>query len=207
MNSLKNVTVVGLTGQSGAGKTTVCDVFNRNGFSVINADRIAKELTQKGTACLKNIADVFPECIDSETGELDRVKMSELIFNDKDLLKLFNSIMYPYITTKILSEIRKFSSDGAQYILLDAPTLFESRADDFCNYIVSVIADEGLRFERVSSRDNIPQEIIRSRFNSQHCDDFYVSRSDMVIKNNSSLDEFENEAQTSVKKIKEMFNA
>lgn len=207
MNSLKNVTVVGLTGQSGAGKTTVCDVFYKNGFSVINADKIAREITQQGTACLKNIADVFPECINGETGELDRVKMAQIVFNDKDLLKLFNSIMYPYITTKILSEIRKYSTEGVRYILLDAPTLFESRADDFCNYIVSVIADENLRFERVATRDNISEEMIKSRFNSQNSDEFYISRSDMIIRNNGSLDEFKKEAVEAVGRIKEMFNA
>jgi len=207
MNSLKNVTVVGLTGQSGSGKTSVCDVFSKNGFSVINADMIAREVTQKGTECLKSISDVFPECINPDTYELDRSKMGEIVFNDRDLLKLFNSLIYPYITTKILAEIRKCSASGAKYILLDAPTLFESRTDDFCNYIVSVIADEDIRFERISERDKISDEIIRSRFNSQNCDNYYISRSDVVIKNNSSFEDFSISANNVVSKIKEMFNA
>lgn len=207
MNSLKNVTVVGLTGQSGAGKTTVCDVFRKNGFSIINADNIAKEVTERGSECLKSISDVFPECINPETHELDRVKIAQLVFNDKDLLKLFTSIMYPYITTKILSEIRNFSSNGVKYVLIDAPTLFESRADDFCNYIVSVIAHEDLRFDRIAKRDNISEEMIRSRFSSQNSDEYYINRSDVVLENNSSLDEFEKSAQKAVLRIKEMFNA
>lgn len=207
MNSLKDVTVIGLTGQSGAGKTTVCDVFAKKGFTIINADKISREITQKGTSCLKNIGDVFPECINSETGELDRAKMASVVFNDKDLLKLFNSIMYPYITTKILCEIRNLSSIGKSLILLDAPTLFESRADDFCNYIVCVIADEKLRFERIAKRDNISEDMIKSRFCSQNCDDYYKSRSDMVICNNENIEEFKISAEKSVDKIKEMFNA
>jgi len=207
MNSLKDVTVVGLTGQSGAGKTTVCEVFSKNGFSIINADKISRELTQKGTVCLKNIADVFPECIDSETNELDRKKMAELVFNDKDLLKLFNSIMYPYITTKILAEIRNHSANGNKLILLDAPTLFESRSDDFCNYVVSILADENLRFNRILERDKIRTEMIKSRFNSQNADSFYISRSDVVVKNNGDLDAFKASALETVLKIKEMFNA
>ena len=120
MNSIGNVTVVGLTGQSGAGKTTVCDVFRSNGFSIINADTIAREVTQKGTPCLRNIGEVFPECINSETQELDRKKTAQIVFNDKDLLKLFNSIMYPYITTKILADIRNFSTCEVKFVLLDA---------------------------------------------------------------------------------------
>lgn len=207
MNSLSGVTVIGLTGQSGAGKTTVCDVFARKGFAVINADIIAREVTKKGSPCLKNILDVFPECINKETEELDRQKMAQLVFNDNELLKVFNSIMYPYITTKILAEIRRLGSDGKKLVLLDAPTLFESRADDFCNYIVCVISKENLRMKRIIERDNISEDKIRSRFESQHIDDFYISRSDSVIYNNSNLEDFINSAESTAKKIKEMFNA
>lgn len=207
MNSLKGVTVIGLTGQSGAGKTTVCDVFAKKEFAIINADKIAREVTKKGSPCLKNISDVFPECINYETGELDRQKIAHVVFNDKDLLKVFNSIMYPYITTKVLAEIRRLSSEGKKLILLDAPTLFESRTDDFCNYIVCVIADEEIRFKRVLERDNISEEKIRSRFNSQNPDSYYISRSDTVIYNNSTLEEFISAANETADKIKEMFNA
>lgn len=206
MNSLKNVTVIGLTGQSGAGKTTVCEVFQNAGFVIINADKIAREVTKKGTACLKNIFDVFPECINEETQELDRQKMAELVFNDKDLLKLYNSIIYPYITTKILNEIRKISAAEKKYILIDAPTLFESHVDDFCNYIVCVMADENLRSQRIAKRDNITDEMIKSRFSSQNKDEFYISRSDMVIYNNDNLESLKEEATKTVDKIKELFN-
>lgn len=207
MNSLNNVTIVGLTGQSGSGKTVVSTCFINNGFSSINADMIAREITSKGNACLKNIFDVFPECIDSKTGELDRKKLAFIVFNDKDLLKLLNSIMYPYITTKILTEIRNLSSQGKKFILLDAPTLFESHIDDFCNYIVSVIADENTRFQRISERDKISMSEIESRFSCQNDDDFYISRSDMVIKNNGTFKELDTSAIECVNKIKEMFNA
>ena len=207
MNSLKNVSVIGLTGQSGAGKTTVCSIFEKNGFSIINADTISREVTKKGSPCLDNIADVFPECIDSKTGELDRSKMGEVVFNDKDLLKVFSSIIYPYITTKVLSEIRNFDSQGKKLILLDAPTLFESRVDDFCNYNVCVIADETIRFNRIIKRDNISQEMIMNRFNSQNDDKFYIDRSDMVIYNNDDIEELNSNAEECVKRIKEMFNA
>lgn len=207
MNSLNNVTVVGLTGQSGSGKTAVSNCFINNGFSVINADMIAREITLKNGACLKNILDVFPECIDCKTGGLDRKKLAFIVFNDKDLLKLLNSIMYPYITTKILNEIRNISLQGKKYILLDAPTLFESHADDFCNYIVSVIADENTRFERITQRDKITNSEIESRFSSQNDDEFYISRSDMVINNNGTLEELNIKAIECVNKIKEMFNA
>ncbi len=207
MNSLKNVVVIGLTGQSGSGKTTVCDIFKNNGFAIINADNVAREVTRKGTACLKNIFDVFPECIDEKTEELDRAKMAKIVFGDRDLLKLYNSIIYPYITTKILERIRELGENGQNTILLDAPTLFESRVDDFCNYIVSVISNQETRFNRIKNRDKISDEAIMQRFNSQHDDEFYLSRSDMIIKNDFDLLSLEQETLNVVSTIKELFNA
>lgn len=115
--------------------------------------------------------------------------------------------MYPYITTKVLAEIRRLGSEGKKLILLDAPTLFESRTDDFCNYIVCVISDEEIRLKRILKRDNISEEKIRSRFNSQNPDSYYISRSDTVIYNNSTLEEFISAANETADKIKEMFNA
>ena len=207
MNSLKGVTVIGLTGQSGAGKTTVCEAFERKGFSIINADAVSREVTKKGSPCLKNIIDVFPECLNPETQQLDRAKMAEIVFNDKDMMKVFSSIMYPYITTKILAKIRKLGCEGKKYVLLDAPTLFESRADDFCNYIVCVIADEQLRLKRIIDRDKISEDRIKSRFSAQNPDKFYIDRSDYVIYNNGSEQELLEKAEFAADKIKEMFDA
>jgi dephospho-CoA kinase len=206
MNSLKGITVIGLTGQSGSGKTTVCEVFEKCGFSVINADRIAREVTQPGTECLRVIEQAFPECIDEKTGRLDRIAMGRLVFTSSDMMLLYSSIIYPFITTKILSEIRQRAENGARLVLLDAPTLFESRADDFCNYIVSVIADEKLRFERIVERDNISTEAIRLRFESQKDDEYYISRSDAVIFNNGGISDFIENANKTARKIKELFD-
>lgn len=206
MNSLNSVTVVGLTGQSGSGKTTVSSIFIRKGFAVINADKISREITSGNCPCLKNIFDVFPECIHSKTGQLDRKKLASIVFNDKDLLKLLNSIMYPYITTKILAEIRNLTEQGKKYILLDAPTLFESHIDDFCNYIVSVISNYKVREKRISERDKITEKEIESRFSSQNDDDYYVSRSDMIIRNDGTFEELTAEAEGCANRIKEMFN-
>lgn len=207
MNSLNNATIIGLTGQSGAGKTTVSQVFEKNGFAIINADKISRELIQKDSVCLKNVLDVFPECIDEETKDLNRKRLASIVFNDKGLLKLLNSIMYPYITTKILNEIRNYSSSGNKYILLDAPTLFESRTDDFCNFIISVIADESCRQNRIQLRDSISPEEAESRFSSQNDDEYYISRSDYVIHNNGTVDELISEAKKVSSHIKEIFNA
>ena len=180
--------VVGLTGQTGAGKTTVCKVFSENGFSVINADHISRLVMEKGQPCLAEICEFFGKDILLENGNLDRPKLAGLVFTDKKKLELLNSITYPYITAEILKMIRKLSAEGKKLILLDAPTLFESRADDFCELIISVISREEFRAERIMKRDNISRESAQYRMDSQLKEEFLRTHSDFIIKNNSDID-------------------
>ena len=185
MNSLEGVMVVGLTGQTGSGKTTVCDVFSSNGFSVINADMIARKVVEKGKPCLEDIRDFFGSDVISIDGTLDRKKLASMVFTDKSQLEILNSITYPYITSEILRTIKRFSSEGRKLILLDAPTLFESRADDFCELIISVISRDDLRKARIMERDGITEEEAVNRMNSQLEEEFFRNNSDFIIKNNS----------------------
>ena len=96
-----------------------------------------------------------------------------------------------------------YKKESYDYILLDAPTLFESKADSLCDIIVSVIADRNIRIERILKRDSITLSEAESRLNSQKNDDFYIEKSDYVIKNNGSLSELENNTMDVVNSIKE----
>lgn len=206
MNSLDGVMVVGLTGQTGAGKTTVCGVFESNGFTVINADLIAREVMRKGLPCLVELADCFGEKILTDNGELDRKYLSNIVFNDKCKLEQLNSICYPYITSEILNQIKNNSDDGKKLILLDAPTLFESRADDFCELIISVVAKQEIRLERIIKRDSLSELEAKNRIDSQLDEAFFKQNSDFIIKNNKGLDNLSAVAKEVSDKIKDYYN-
>lgn len=188
MNSLEHVMVVGLTGQTGAGKSTVSRVFREYGFAVIDADIISREVVEKGSACLSEIEDCFHEGVITPEGTLDRKALGAIVFSDAKKLELLNSIMYPYIVGRILQEIHHLADMGQTMILLDAPTLFESRADDFCDLIISVIAREPLRLERIMKRDGLTEEQSQHRIDSQLPECFFKGHSDFIIKNNKGLD-------------------
>lgn len=206
MNSLEGVMVVGLTGQTGSGKTTVCKIFSENGFSIINADHIARIVVEKGQPCLKEICEFFGKDILLENGILDRPKLAGLVFTDKKKLELLNSITYPYITSEILRTIRRLSAHGHKLILLDAPTLFESRADDFCELIISVISRDNLRLERIMQRDKISRESAQYRMDSQLKEEFFRQNSDFIIKNNSDIDNLYEVTREVTDKIKDYYN-
>ena len=205
MNTLSEVMVVGLTGQTGAGKSTVSKVFSANGFSVINADLVARKVVEKGTTCLDEIADFFGSSIISEDGTLNRKALAAIVFSDKAKLETLNTIIYPYITGEILRQIRSFASNGEKFILLDAPTLFESRADDFCEIIISVLADADIREKRIISRDSLTQDEARKRMNSQYDEDFFISHSDYIIHNNGELDAVNEISKEVSDRIKDLF--
>jgi dephospho-CoA kinase len=188
MNSLSGVMVVGLTGQTGAGKSTVTDVFREAGFTVIDADRVAKFIQRCGSPCLAELKDFFSDEIISPDGNLNRAKLAEIVFSEKSNLEALNSICYPYISNEILRQIRRYARMQKKLILLDAPTLFESRTDDFCELIISVIAKENIRMSRIMQRDNISEESAKMRMKSQLSQRFFIQNSDYIIKNNGSVE-------------------
>lgn len=199
--------VIGLTGQSGAGKTTVSRVFSQNGFAVIDADIISREVTQKGQPCLTELSEAFGSDIINSDGTLNRKRLGSIVFSDREKLRQLNGIIYPYIIYRIISRIDELSEEGRELILLDAPTLFEANADDLCDLIISVTADESIRMSRIIARDNITTEAAKKRFESQYSEHFFVNHSDFVIINNKTPDVLAAKAEEVAGKIKEYYNA
>ncbi|MGN0580129.1 MAG: dephospho-CoA kinase [Ruminococcus sp.] len=205
MSNLNDVMVVGLTGQTGAGKSTVSKTFAENGFAVINADMVARDVVKKGTKCLDEIHDLFGDEVINPDGTLNRSMLANIVFSDSGRLEMLNTITYPYITGEILNEIRIHSLKGEKLILLDAPTLFESRADDFCELIISIVADSDIREKRIIIRDGLTVEQARKRMNSQLDEDFFVKHSDYIITNDSTIERLEEISKEVSDRIKEYY--
>ena len=195
MNSLDGVMVIGLTGQTGAGKSTVSKIFVQNGFRLIDADAISRHVVARGSHCLADLQECFTDAILTPDGELDRKVMASIAFSDHRKLEMLNTIMYPYIVGEILRMIHRFSQQNHKLILLDAPTLFESRADDFCDLIISVVAKPELRMQRIMERDHISEKAAQQRMEMQLTEEFFRLHSDTVLENNSSFSELWDAAQ------------
>lgn len=193
--------IVGLTGQSGAGKTTVCDAFESCGFHIINADMVSRYVTTENKDCLSEVQAAFPDFV--ENGILNRRKLGSLVFADRKELDKLTSITFPYITKEINDRIDRIGEN--ELILIDAPTLFESGLNKSCDNIVSIIADEDLRLKRIIKRDNISEKEAKKRFSSQLSEDFFKKNSDYFIENNSSENELKNKAVKTAQNIKEIY--
>ena len=194
--------IIGLTGQSGAGKSTVSDILKECGVSVIDCDKLARKVTLDSSECNKELNQFFPECFD-ERLHLDRRKMADIIFSDEKKLRLQNSIIFKYITKEIEEILNDCNKD---FLILDAPTLFQSGLNKRCKAVVGVLSDKEKRFERIKIRDGISDESILLRFSSQKDDDFFINNCDIIIYNNAGFKELEKKTKEALKQIEEILN-
>lgn len=184
---MKKCRIIGLTGQSGSGKSTVAGFLEQNGFKVINADLLVRKIYNSSSPCLKTIASVFGEDIITENGTPDRKLLAERAFSSKANTALLSAIVHPFVTAELFMEIKKAAEIGATTIVYDAPQLFESNADVICDEIISVTAEKSVRLERICKRDNISKELALMRMNAQLEEKFFRENSDYIIENNSDI--------------------
>ena len=196
----EKVKVIGLTGMSGAGKSTACKLFKSEGFDVIDCDLICRNIVEKGKPCLLEIAEAFSTAVLNEDGSLDRAETGRIIFSDDKKRRLLNGIMYPYVSYIVISTIIGMDKGFA---VLDAPTLFESGIDSICDSIVSIVAEKQVLISRIESRDSISREQAGNRLASQHDIEFFSERSDHLIENNGSSEEFFSKIMKTIKRIRE----
>lgn len=181
---------------SGAGKSTVCGVFRKNGFRVIDCDDIARKTAEK-PEFLGEIGRRFsPEFLNGD-GSLNRPAVAKLIYNDAASRDKYQRIIFPYIIYNVTAKIR--GSESA--VLLDAPTLFESKLDMICTGIVSVCADESVCAKRIAERDNITSQQAMERISAQHDAEFFRKRSDHFIVNDSTKEDLYDRAEKIVNLI------
>ena len=183
--------VIGLTGRSGSGKGEVCKLFAAYGISSIDTDVIARELMRSGSVCFKEVVRYFSDVILDVHGEIDRRKLAEIVFADKAKLEALNKLTHGHITEECRDRIDDMRDSGANAVIIDAPLLFESKFAGRCDVIIAVIADAGMRIERLMSRDNISLEQVIRRLESQKDDDFFIRNCTFAIYNNGSVRDME----------------
>lgn len=178
--------IIGITGSSGAGKSTICEALKKNyKAKIINADKIAKKLSKKGTNYIIDIIKKFGKDIVDEEGELKRKKLAEIIYSDPKKREELNNCTFKYIKKEIEKEIKKIDEDTIAVI--DAPLLFESELNKICDKVIGVISKKELQIERIVARDNIDYEQAEKRLAAQQTNEFYIKNCDDIIENNNNL--------------------
>lgn len=166
---------IGLTGPTGAGKGFVGEELKKRGFKIIDCDYYVRKAEEKGSPVLEELAAEFGDDILTD-GELNRRLLAQRAFESKEKTDALNRIVHP----KVIDLCRQ-QADGL--CVLDAPQLFEANAQDDCYKVITVVAPDEMRLERILKRDNLTARQAFIRMNAQFDNDYYIKRSDYVIYN------------------------
>ncbi len=174
--------LVGLTGKTGAGKSTVSELLKEKGAYIIDGDIIARKVLVDNNDLLNKLKDEFGEGVLNPDGTLNRCALAKEAFSTPEKTEKLNSIMHPVINDMIFSEAEK-AFEAFDVVIVDAAAIIESGFADECDYLLVAHAPFDVREERIIKRDNLSEEDALIRMNGQKDDDFYLSRADFVINN------------------------
>lgn len=172
--------LIGLTGRSGAGKSTVSRFLQREGFFVIDCDAIVHRLYSDATYSAK-IAETFgADCVID--GCVDRKRLGAIVFADEKKLQLLNEVASVFIKEAIVKEIERVRESGENAVL-DAPLLFEYGLEKECDEVWGVVCDMETAVRRLLLRDGKSEAELRARLSAQHDNEYFRRRCDVLLQN------------------------
>ena len=174
--------IIGLTGQTGAGKSTVAKMLTEYGCVHIDADVLAKTVIQSSETVLNALKEEFGAGI-FKGGALDRKALAKKAFASVRNTEKLNALTHPAVTKAIEKIIESQKQKGAKAVIIDAIALFESGEDKMCDFTVAVVAPRDVRFERITKRDSITARQANERIDAQKDESFYTENCTFTVKN------------------------
>lgn len=175
--------IIGLTGPTGAGKSSLKEVAEKKGAAFIDCDSVVHCIFETDKDCVRAVKAAFGEDT-VENGRVNRKALALKAFASKEATALLNETVFPFVTYHILKEIEKREEET---VILDAPTLFESGIDEICCLTLAVLADEQRRKGRIISRDNLSNKAAALRLSAGKADEFYLNKAQKIIYNNNDI--------------------
>lgn len=177
--------IIGLTGQTGAGKSTVSKLLQKYGCYHIDADAVAKEVIDNDESVKQKLREYFGDDVITEDNIVDRKKLAKKAFSRPECTNALNAITHPAVNREIQSIIHRQSECGVKAVIIDAIALFESGEANLCDCTVAVTAPKDIRTERIIQRDKISADRAEERINAQKDQQFFEKKSDYIIRNYS----------------------
>jgi dephospho-CoA kinase len=177
---------VGLTGGIGSGKSEVSKRLAAGGAVVIDADKIAREVVEPGTAGLAEIVEAFGEGVLRPDGTLDRERLGSIVFADTGKLKILNGIVHPKVGARV-GELQQAAPEDS-IVVYDVPLLAENNLAGLYDVVIVVDASDEIRLERLRKFRDMPESEARARLAAQASREDRLKIADIVIDNEGSLD-------------------
>ena len=185
---VERMTVFGITGGSGSGKTTALRVLRGLGALVVDADAVYHELLQSDESLLNAISARFPGTVHEHT--LDRKALAAAVFSDPEVLSDLNAITHPAVIAETKRRLREHAMAGGELAAIDAIALLGSGLDKLCDRTYAVVADRETRLARIMARDGIGREAAVRRIDAQRPDEYFIENCGAVLQNDMGETEF-----------------
>jgi len=178
---------IGLTGGIGTGKSTVSKILSAEGFRIIDADLVSRDVLEKNPRILDIIRTQFGSGFFDWRGEFRRKEFGNHIFRFPKQRIKYEGIIIPYIKEEIETEFERYEKKGEKIVILDAPTLIENNLHLEMDYVILVVADNSVQIQRIISRDKLTKSDAVSRINSQMPVEQKKEFANILIDNNGDL--------------------
>ncbi len=187
--------IIGLTGSIASGKSTVSSMLKRKGFPIVDADEIARQVVEPGSPVLTEISRAFGQDVLQADGSLNREKLGELIFNDKEKRLQLNGIIHPAIRKEMFRQKEEWLASGARTVIMDIPLLFESKLQSLVDKIIVVSVTPEIQKERLIARNVLSEEEADARIQSQMPVKEKEKEADAVLYNNHTVEQTEEQLE------------
>lgn len=192
--------IVGLTGGIASGKSTVSNLFRKYGIEIVDADKVAKEVSEKKES-IEKISNIFGKDILDSDGKIVREKLREKAFKNRELLQELNKIIHPQVMEYFKRKKEENSKD--EILIFDIPLLYEAKMEYLCDKIIVVGVDVQKQLRRVVARDGSSEELAKKIIFNQMPLDEKIKKADIVIMNDGTLDELEAKVMKIYRELKE----
>lgn len=184
----EGLTILGITGGTGCGKTTALRTLEELGALIIDCDAVYHGLLIENKEMLAEIDSAFPGVVTG--GVLDRKALGAVVFSDTEALARLNGITHSYVGREIDRLLESWALSGGRLAAIDAIELFGGNLARRCKATFAVLADRDKRIERIMARDGITREYAALRVDAQKPDSYFEEKCDYILKNNSTEEEF-----------------
>lgn len=178
--------IVGVTGGIASGKSTVAQAFAALGVPWVDADDVAREVVEPGEPALAEIAERYGERVLQADGSLNRRALREIVFADEGERRWLESVTHPRIRQRIVAHLERLQAEGAPYVLLVSPLLFESGQSELADRCLVIDVPESLQIARTAARDDVDDAQARAIVAAQMPRRERLARADDVIDNTGS---------------------
>ena len=186
--------IIGITGGSGSGKTTVLRSLKFLGVLTLDCDKIYHEQLSDNFELKAELESRFPGVLQND--KIDRKRLGEIVFNNPSALLALNTVTHKYIGTEIDRQIAEWAAHGGKVTAIDAIALIESGVAKKCHVVVGVIAPTEIRISRIMNRDKLTRMQAEMRINAQKPDSYYKENCDYLLESNCRKpSEFEKESK------------